>query len=52
MREKTDRWMALAAQAAAETDPKKLLKLVEEINLMLEEKGDRLNFPQDPSENE
>jgi hypothetical protein len=47
MRENTERWMELCAQAAIETDPAKLLKLVEEINLLLEQKSNRLKGPRD-----
>jgi len=40
--EKKERWMELCAQAAVEQDPKKLIKLVAEINDLLEEKERRL----------
>jgi hypothetical protein len=42
MQEKTERWMQLAAVTAAEQDPRKLIDLVKEINLLLEEKEQRL----------
>jgi hypothetical protein len=41
--EKKERWMELCAQAAVEQDPQKLMKLVEEINDLLEEKERRLS---------
>jgi hypothetical protein len=41
--ETKERWMELAEQAANEQDPQRLLKLVEEINQMLEAKEKRLN---------
>lgn len=43
MREKRERWMELAAQAADEQDPEKLSELVREIDRLLGEKQDRLN---------
>jgi hypothetical protein len=38
-----EHWMVLCRQAAVEQDPKKLMKLVEEINRLLAEKEERLN---------
>lgn len=43
-----EQWMQLAEQAANEQDPEKLLKLVDEINRMLEAKEDRLKTKSDP----
>jgi len=43
-----ERWMQLAEQAANEQDSEKLLKLVDEINRMLEAKEDRLKAKSDP----
>jgi len=40
--EKEEQWKKLCAQAAIEQDPEKLLALVTEINLLLQEKEDRL----------
>jgi hypothetical protein len=42
MREKTERWMELCAQAAKEQDPNRLLQLTTEICRLLEEKEARL----------
>lgn len=53
MREKRERWMELAAQAADEQDPHKLTELIDEIDRLLAEKLDRLNrarIPSKPSE--
>jgi hypothetical protein len=36
--ENKERWMELAAQAATEHDPQRLMALIKEINLLLEEK--------------
>jgi len=44
MRENTERWLQLCAQAAVEQDPKKLLDLVSEINKLLEQKERRLGI--------
>ena len=44
MREYRERWMELAALAADEQDPKKLLELVKEINELLERKERRLGI--------
>jgi hypothetical protein len=44
MRENTERWLQLCAQAAVEQDPKKLLDLVSEINELLEQKERRLGI--------
>jgi hypothetical protein len=38
-----ERWRELCAKAAEEQDPAKLLKLVEEINRLLQEKESRLH---------
>jgi len=43
--EKRERWMELCAQAAEEQDPKKLMKLIAEIDRMLSEKQERLTLP-------
>ena len=40
--EKRERWLQLAEQAAEEKDPVILLKLIAEINQLLEEKEQRL----------
>jgi hypothetical protein len=40
--EKKEQWLQLCEQAAREQDPAKLLRLVEEINRLLEEKERRL----------
>jgi hypothetical protein len=55
MQEDRERWMQLARlprtldavgeTAAGEKDPVKLMLLVTEINLLLEKKANRLNFP-------
>jgi hypothetical protein len=45
MQEDRERWMQLARLAAGEKDPVKLMLLVTEINLLLEKKANRLNFP-------
>ena len=42
MRENTEQWMQLCAQAATEEDPTKLIALVNEINDLLEQKERRL----------
>jgi hypothetical protein len=42
--EKKERWLELCAQAAVEQDPKKLIRLVTEINDLLEEKERRLGI--------
>ena len=42
MQDKRERWEKLRAQAAVEQDSAKLLALVQEINLLLEEKQRRL----------
>ena len=44
MQEKTERWLELCAQAATEQDPDKLMKLVKEINELLEMKERRLGI--------
>ena len=41
--ENRERWMDLCELAAKEQDPEKLLKLVQQINQMLEEKQTRLD---------
>ena len=38
-----ERWMELCELASKEQDPEKLLKLVQQINQMLEEKQNRLD---------
>ena len=40
--ETKERWQQLCEQAAVEQDPEKLLKLIEEINRLLEDKQKRL----------
>jgi hypothetical protein len=48
--EKKERWMELCEQAAKEQDPEELLKLVEQINDLLEEKERRLGvLPSKPT---
>jgi hypothetical protein len=47
--EKKERWILLCEQAAIEQDPKRLLRLVEEIDRLLQEKHERLLKDQ-PSE--
>ena len=42
MRENEERWKQLCAQASREQDPDKLVKLVREINRLLEVKPKRL----------
>ena len=37
-----ERWQQLCAQAADEQDPEKLMKLIDEINRLLETKEERL----------
>lgn len=44
MRENTERWLQLCAQAAVEQDPNRLLALVAEINDLLEQKERRLGI--------
>jgi hypothetical protein len=44
MQEKRDKWMDLAAQAADEQEPKRLIELVRQINILLGEKQDRINW--------
>jgi len=43
--DKRERWMELCAQAAEEQDPKKLMRLIAEIDRMLSEKQERLTLP-------
>jgi hypothetical protein len=45
-----ERWMELCAKAAEEQDPAVLLKLVAEINRLLQEKESRLPFPRQSSQ--
>jgi hypothetical protein len=42
MRDKKERWLQLCEQAAVEQDPERLLKLVDEISRMLDEKNKRV----------
>ena len=42
MREQTERWMELCAEAAVEQDPNRLLALAKEINELLMQKERRL----------
>jgi len=44
MKENTERWMELCAQAAVEQDPQKLMELVNEILALLEQKERRLGI--------
>jgi hypothetical protein len=44
MQEKREKWMDLAAQAADEQEPKKLIELVRQINILLAEKQDRITW--------
>lgn len=44
MQQNRERWMELAAQAADEQDPKKLLDLVRELNTLLGQKERRLGI--------
>jgi hypothetical protein len=46
--EKKERWILLCEQAAIEQDPQRLLRLVEEIDQLLQEKHERLK--RQPSE--
>jgi len=49
MREHTERWMELCAQAAVEQDPERLMQLVSEILELLEAKERRLGIlPPEP----
>jgi hypothetical protein len=48
MREKKEQWLQLCEQAAAEQDPERLLKLVDEISRMLDEKNRRLQQSSPP----
>jgi hypothetical protein len=53
MQQNRERWMQLAELAANEQDPDKLMKLVDEINLLLAQKQDRLrNLPPKPKKPE
>lgn len=45
MKEQTERWMKLCAEAAVEQDPAKLLELVKQINELLVQKERRLGIP-------
>lgn len=42
-----ERWQSLCEQAATEQDSQALMKLIEEINLLLEEKEKRLQQPRE-----
>ena len=42
MQEQRERWMQLCEQASTEQDPEKLMKLIAEINRLLEAKERRL----------
>jgi hypothetical protein len=44
--EQKERWMELCEQAANETDSVKLLKLITEINRLLDEKSRRIEHKQ------
>ena len=41
-----ERWMELCEQAAVEQDDEKLMRLIDEINRLLEEKDERLKRAQ------
>ena len=43
MRENTEKWMELCAQAANEQDSQKLMALIEQITALLDAKQERLN---------
>ena len=45
MKEQTEHWMELCAQAAVEQDPAKVLELVKKINELLLQKERRLGIP-------
>jgi hypothetical protein len=47
MRENTERWKELCAQAAVEQDPQRLLELTREINDLLRGKQRRLEHQDD-----
>jgi hypothetical protein len=49
MREKKEQWLQLCEQAAVEQDPERLLKLIDEISRMLDEKNRRLQQSSPPS---
>ena len=50
MQDEEDHWMKLCQQASTEQDPEKLLKLIKEINDLLEsEEKRRLNLLTPPS---
>ncbi len=49
--EAKERWMLLCEQAADEQDASKLMKLVDEINRLLEAKEKRLNAERPTSDN-
>jgi len=42
VRQNRERWMELAARATEEQDPEKLMEIIEELNVLLEEKERRL----------
>jgi hypothetical protein len=42
MREKKEKWFELCEQAAVEQDPEKLMALVRQINVLLDEKEQRI----------
>lgn len=44
MREHTERWMQLCAQAATEEDPTRMMALINEINDLLEQKEHHLGI--------
>jgi hypothetical protein len=50
MRENTDRWKELCAQAAVEQNPKKLLQLAKQINELLSGKQNRLEHQDDKAQ--
>lgn len=52
MNEQTkERWLQLCEQAAVEQDPERLLKLVNEISRILDEKNQRVQQCSPPREN-
>jgi hypothetical protein len=43
--ERGDRWHQLCTEAAQEQDPDRLMELIRQINVLLEEKEERLKHP-------
>jgi hypothetical protein len=46
---KQEEWLRLCAMAAKEQDPEKLYELVQQINLLLEEREKRLKKTREPA---